>query len=64
MGYEGGDDGDVGASAWPGFVDILSSVLIMFVFFLMITAVTLNFHILIFKGKIKDGAKIVIAEVK
>lgn len=30
-------DDDAGAIAWPGFVDILSSVLMMFLFFIMIT---------------------------
>lgn len=30
-------DDDAGAIAWPGFVDILSSVLMMFLFFILIT---------------------------
>lgn len=34
-------DDDVGAIAWPGFVDILSAVIIMFVFFVMITAIVM-----------------------
>ncbi len=47
------DDGeDLGAIAWPGFVDILSSVIIMFVFFVMIVASALYFHIIIFKSKV------------
>lgn len=47
------DDGeDLGAIAWPGFVDILSSVIIMFVFFVLIVASALYFHIIIFKSKI------------
>ena len=47
------DDGeDLGAMAWPGFVDILSSVIIMFVFFVMVVASALYFHIIIFKSKI------------
>ena len=39
----GGDrrDDDAGAIAWPGFVDILSAVIIMFVFFVMITAIVM-----------------------
>jgi len=45
---------DLAATAWPGFVDILSSVLIMFVFFLMITAVALAFHTILYKSKIKS----------
>ncbi len=43
---------DLGAMAWPGFVDILSSVIIMFVFFVMVVASALYFHIIIFKSKI------------
>ncbi len=55
MSHGGGEgEDDLGAAAWPGFVDILSSVLIMFVFFLMITAVALSFHVALFKGKMKD----------
>ena len=46
------EDADLMAIAWPGFVDILSSVLIMFVFFTMIVAVALYFHTIIFKSKI------------
>ena len=34
-------DEDSGAIAWPGFVDILSAVIIMFVFFVMITAIVM-----------------------
>tara|TARA_B100001989_G_C24545935_1_gene470776 strand:- start:661 stop:1398 length:738 start_codon:yes stop_codon:yes gene_type:complete len=34
-------DDDSGAIAWPGFVDILSAVIIMFVFFVMITAIVM-----------------------
>lgn len=49
----GAEEDDLGAMAWPGFVDILSSVLIMFVFFLMLTAVALAFHTALFKSKIK-----------
>lgn len=45
---------DFGAIAWPGFVDILSAVIIMFVFFVMIVASALYFHIIIFKSKIES----------
>lgn len=48
------EEDDLEAMAWPGFVDILSSVLIMFVFFLMLTAVALAFHTALFKSKIKQ----------
>lgn len=43
---------DLSAIAWPGFVDILSSVIIMFVFFVMIVATALFFHVIIYKSKI------------
>lgn len=46
------DELDFAAIGWPGFVDILSSVIMMFVFFVMITASALYFHIIIFKAKI------------
>ncbi len=46
------EDEDMGSMAWPGFVDILSSVIIMFVFFVMVVASALYFHIIIFKSKI------------
>jgi len=46
------DDHNLETIAWPGFVDILSSVIIMFVFFLMIVASALYFHIIIFKSQI------------
>ncbi len=42
------DNEDLGVIAWPGFVDILSSVIIMFVFFVMVVASALYFHIIIF----------------
>lgn len=34
-------DDDAGAIAWPGFVDILSSVMIMFLFFMLITSIVM-----------------------
>lgn len=34
-------DDDAGAIAWPGFVDILSSVMIMFLFFMLITSLVM-----------------------
>jgi outer membrane protein OmpA-like peptidoglycan-associated protein len=43
---------DLGSIAWPGFVDILSSVIIMFVFFVMVVASALYFHIIIYKSKL------------
>ena len=46
------EDEDLASMAWPGFVDILSSVIIMFIFFVMVVASALYFHIIIFKSKI------------
>lgn len=46
------DSNDLSAIAWPGFVDILSAVIIMFVFFVMVVATALYFHIIIFKSQI------------
>lgn len=51
----GGDDNDMSATAWPGFVDILSSVLIMFVFFVMVISSALFFHVIIYKAKVLSG---------
>lgn len=39
------------ANAWPGFVDILSAVVIMFVFFVLITAAVLYFYTITYKAK-------------
>ena len=46
------NENDLSAIAWPGFVDILSAVIIMFVFFVMVVATALYFHIIIFKSQI------------
>lgn len=62
MSGHGGDEDDLGQQAWPGFVDILSSVLIMFVFFLMITATALYFHTVLFKGKMMKNNETLIKE--
>ena len=48
------EDDDMGAIAWPGFVDILSSVIIMFVFFLMIIAGALYIYTLVYVSKVKS----------
>lgn len=65
MSHGGGDGEDnIEANAWPGFVDILSSVMIMFVFFLMITATALYFHTIQFKSKVlSNNAKVVAEQV-
>lgn len=41
------------ANAWPGFVDILSAVVIMFVFFVLITAAVLYFYTITYKAKVE-----------
>lgn len=49
------DDGsDMAANAWPGFVDILSAVVIMFVFFVLITAAVLYFYTITYKAKVES----------
>lgn len=52
------------ANAWPGFVDILSAVVIMFVFFVLITAAVLYFYTITFKARIEGQPKEVISEVQ
>lgn len=46
------DDNDLASLAYPGFVDILSSVIIMFVFFVLVIASALYFYMIIFKSQI------------
>ena len=46
-------DADMAANAWPGFVDILSAVVIMFVFFVLIIAAVLYFYTITYKAKIE-----------
>ncbi len=43
---------DMAANAWPGFVDILSAVVIMFVFFVLITSAVLYFYTITYKAKV------------
>lgn len=52
----GNDENDLSAIAWPGFVDILSAVIIMFVFFVLIIAVVLYFHVITYKAKVQTDA--------
>lgn len=64
MSHGGGEEENLEANAWPGFVDILSSVMIMFVFFLMITATALYFHTIKFKSEVlSNNAKVVADQV-
>lgn len=47
------NDADMAANSWPGFVDILSAVVIMFVFFVLIIAAVLYFYTITYKAKIE-----------
>ena len=47
---------DLESHSWPGFVDILSAAIMMFVFFVLITAVALFFHVITFTSK-QDSAQ-------
>lgn len=59
-----GDGGsDMAANAWPGFVDILSAVVIMFVFFVLITAAVLYFYTITYKAKV-EGRPVTVTEVQ
>jgi regulator of replication initiation timing len=46
------DADDISSISWPGFVDIMSSVIMMFIFFVLITSVALYFHTITYKSKI------------
>lgn len=61
MSHDGGSD--MAANAWPGFVDILSAVVIMFVFFVLITAAVLYFYTITYKAKI-EGQPVTVTEVQ
>jgi len=61
MSSDGGSD--MAANAWPGFVDILSAVVIMFVFFVLITAAVLYFYTITYKAKIEGQVAQTITEV-
>ena len=53
MAVSSNNDTDMAANAWPGFVDILSAVVIMFVFFVLIIAAVLYFYTITYKAKIE-----------
>lgn len=52
------DGNDLAANSWPGFVDILSAVVIMFVFFVLVTASALYFHVITYTSKVKVEGEI------
>jgi hypothetical protein len=51
------DEGDLGDVAMPGFVDILSSVVTVFMFFMLITSVTMFFLSLKMKKNVMEESK-------
>lgn len=60
MNPDGGSD--MAANSWPGFVDILSAVVIMFVFFVLITAAVLYFYTIQYKAKVEGNQATIIEE--
>ena len=52
------------ANAWPGFVDILSAVVIMFVFFVLITAAVLYFYTITYTSKVEGQSEQVVEPVE
>ena len=52
------------ANAWPGFVDILSAVVIMFVFFVLITAAVLYFYTITYTSKVEGQSEQVVESVE
>jgi|TARA_R110002126_G_C10490909_1_gene504532 hypothetical protein len=58
----GGDDDDMSGNAWPGFVDILSATVIMFVFFVMITAILMSVMSMDYREQIKAASENEITE--
>ena len=55
---------DLEGMAMSGFVDVLSATILMFMFFVLITAVALFFHVLNFTGKEAPVSAAEILEVK
>ena len=55
---------DAGAIAWPGFVDILSAVIIMFVFFVMILAIIMFVMTIKHKESVEVQKRQEIEEIK
>ncbi len=51
------DEGDLGDVAMPGFVDILSSVVTVFMFFMLITSVTMFFLSVKMKKSVMEESK-------
>lgn len=58
----GGDEDDMSGNAWPGFVDILSATVIMFVFFVMITAILMSVMSMEYREKVKSASEAEVTE--
>ena len=55
-------DNDMSAIAMPGFIDILSTVIIMFVFFVTVIAIMLYVHMVKFKSALQAESQVHISE--
>ncbi|MCE7887361.1 MAG: hypothetical protein DYH13_07660 [Alphaproteobacteria bacterium PRO2] len=55
-------DGDFSAIAWPGFVDILSTVIMMFLFFIMIVSIVMYVMSMQFKKDVAQQSQQKIVE--
>lgn len=49
----GDDDNDMGSIAMPGFIDILATVIVMFVFFVTVIAIMLYVHTIKYKAEVE-----------
>lgn len=57
------EEHDMGAVAMPGFIDILSTVIIMFVFFVTVIAVILYVHTVKFKAEVESENQLINSEL-
>lgn len=55
---------DLESHSWPGFVDILSAAIMMFVFFILITALALFIQVITYTSKESPQAKIDVTQNK
>jgi uncharacterized membrane protein len=58
----GGDNDDMSGNAWPGFVDILSATVIMFVFFVMIISILMSVMSMEHRKQIESNAEVEVTE--
>lgn len=59
---EMGDDNNMSAVAMPGFIDILSTVIIMFVFFVTVIAIMLYVHTVKYKAQVLANSQEQVSE--